>query len=383
MTTFTSGDWILNAGPFSTTLSPDRESSYSFDLEGRPLSWLIRETLFRRTLASEVHGRSGQGAGRQRWRLSGEETRAALAAVAACAAAAPRPEAGSELEARLETIRRWNVDNLLEEAARFRAAYEPIGILPPDQYRALVLQATIGCTWNRCAFCSFYQDRPFRARGPQAFREHASRVAALLGRAAVLRDRIFLADGDALTLSNERLRPIFAAAREVFPDRPLAGFVEAHAGGRKPAGDWEELRELGLQRICLGLESGHEPLLRLLNKPASAAEAGQVVGDLKAAGLSVAVVLLCGAGGERYAGPHVDDSLDLLRRLPLGAGDIVYLSPFVLHGGSEYARRLQEQGIRPMGPEAVEAQLAALRSGARAALPGVKAVRYDIREFLY
>jgi radical SAM superfamily enzyme YgiQ (UPF0313 family) len=285
--------------------------------------------------------------------------------------------------ARRDAILRWTPETLLAEEERFRAAYRPVAILPPDQYRALVLQATIGCTWNRCTFCSFYQDRPFRGRTETAFREHVAAVARLFGRAVVLRDRIFLADGDALTLPNRRLLAFLESARRAFPDRPFAGFVEAHDERRKPAGDWIELREQGLENVCLGLESGHEELLRFMNKPATAACAADLIVDLKSAGLRVSVVVLCGAGGERFAAAHLSDTVALLARMPLGEGDIVHLSPFVEHPESDYACRARAERLTPLDAADSEAQLKSLRDLIRRCLPGVKTARYDIREFFY
>jgi len=383
MPVHTRDSWILNAGSVSTTISPDRESSYSFDLEGRPLSWLVRDDLFRRTFASDVHARSGRGAGRCRWQLERDEAAAALTAVLARAAEAPWGGLGEVMTARRDAILRWTTDSLLAEEERFRQAYHPVAILPPDQYRALVLQATVGCTWNRCTFCSFYQDRPFRGRNEETFRAHVAAVERLLGRAAVLRDRIFLADGDALTLPNDRLLSFMETARRVFPERAFAGFVEAHDLRRKPVADWIELRKEGLERVCLGLESGHDELLRFLNKPAGATAAADLIADLKSAGLGVAVVVLCGAGGDRFAAAHVSDTVTLLGRLPLGEGDIIYLSPFVEHPDSDYARRARAEHLEPLDGTGCEEQLNTLRTLLRTSMSGVKTARYDIREFLY
>ena len=104
---------------------------------------------------------------------------------------------------------------------------------------------------------------------------------------------------------------------------------------------------------------------------------------LKEASLRVALVVLCGAGGDRFAEAHERDTLDLLGRLPLEDGDLVYLSPFVEWDGSAYAARARAEGVQPLDDAAVEAQLERLRAGVRERHPQVKAARYDIREFLY
>jgi radical SAM superfamily enzyme YgiQ (UPF0313 family) len=216
-----------------------------------------------------------------------------------------------------------------------------------------------------------------------AFEAHVDAVQALFGRAADARRSVFLADGNALVLGNARLRPLLEAARGAFPDRPFAGFVDVFGGERKGVDAWRELRALGLERVAIGIETGHDPLLGWLNKPGSANEAAAFVADLKGAGVRVAVILMVGVGGARFAEAHVRDSARLLHRLALDAGDVVYLSPFVVHAGTGYAERAAADGVAPLDPAAIAAQYGVLRAAARAAAPRTPVARYDIDEFLY
>ena len=398
-------DFLVAVQPGATALSPARDEVVSFDLEGRPISWMSRGRTFKRSLASDVVGRRTVDGVRRRWRLDDASASRHFARAAEVGAAAARAldrgdlrasggtsgpplrplkaNEEAELRERLERVAGWSPERLVEERQRFAGVYRPVSILPPDQYHAVVLQATYGCSWNRCTFCTFYQDRPFEVRTPAAFAEHVAGVAELLGRGATLRKSIFLADGNALVLSNDRLRPLFAAARERFPDRPVSGFVDVFGGERKSVAAWSELTDEGLRRVALGVETGSDALLAYLNKPGGAAEALEVVGALKAAGLAVAVILMIGAGGARFAREHERGTLALLERLPLGRGDIVYLSPFVVQPGTPYAARAQADGIAPLTREEREAQYARLRAAARAAAPGVRVTLYAIDEFVY
>jgi hypothetical protein len=386
--------WLVSAQSGATTLSPARDEVIAFDLEGRPASWFLAGRTFKRSLASGVYGRQSVAGVRRRWRVAGDEAvglfeRAiAVAAEAgkALAAGDALPPAGVDrdaLAARLEMAAAWTPERLRAESGRFGAAYAPVSILPPDQYGAVVLQATFGCSWNRCTFCTFYQDRPFQVRPDASFRAHIGAVRALLGRAAAGRRSIFLADGNALVLSNARLRPILAASREAFPGRPIVGFVDVFGGERKSVDDWRELRALGVTRIAVGLETGHDDLLAYLNKPGGADEATAFVTALKEAGLSVAVILMVGAGGRAFASGHERDSAALLERLPLAEDDIVYLSPFVRHAGSAYAERAAADGLEDLTEAERMGQDAALRSAARRSVPRARVARYHIDEFVY
>ncbi len=390
-------DWRIAVQPGATVLSRSRREVVSYDLEGRVGSWFLDGTVYKRSLASEVVARRSEASPtpaaargpRHRWAVPADEAdalfrRAAVLADAAEGAVDAVPAAARDaLRARLHEARAWSPERLQGERDRFAAAYAPIPILPPDQYGAVVLQATFGCSWNRCTFCSFYQDRPFQVRPPESFAAHVDAVRALLGRAADARRGVFLADGNALVLANARLRPILDAARAAFPDRPFAGFVDVFGGERKGVDDWRELRALGLQRVAIGVETGHDPLLGWLNKPGSADEAAAFVADLKRAGVRVAVILMVGVGGARFAEAHVAGTAALLARLALDAGDVVYLSPFVVHPGSGYAERAAADGVAPLDPEEIAAQYRVLRTAARGAAPRTPVARYDIDEFVY
>jgi hypothetical protein len=385
--------WLVSVQDGATTMSPSRDAVVAFDLEGRPSSWFREGHTFKRSLASQVFGRRTVSGVRRRWRVPDADITAHFAralAVARDLHDRRGHERGAELDVdttaldeRLERILAWTPERIARERERFDQAYAPISILPPDQYTSVVLQATFGCSWNRCTYCTFYQDRPFQVRELPAFAEHVAAVKRLLGRAAAARRRVFLADGNALVLANAKLRPLLETAREAFPERPLAGFVDVFSGERKPVPDWHELRTLGLERVAIGLETGHDPLLRYLNKPGGADEATEFVATLKAAGLKVAVIFMVGAGGRRFAVGHVRDSAALLARLPLTAGDIVYLSPFVVQAGSAYAARAAAEGLEPLDEAARTLQYRALRDAARAGAPAARVALYHLDEFVY
>lgn len=406
MTTATASEgapFLVSLGPGATTLSRDRSEVVTFDLEGRPQTWVVGGRTYKRSLASDVFGRRTVEGVRRRWRVDASDADTHFRHAGQVAAAAERalaegrlrraegahrwrelsPSEAAELTHRLRSIGRWTPERLVAERQRFLATYQPVSILPPDQYGAVVLQATYGCSWNRCTFCTFYQDRPFQVREPQAFAEHARAVRELLGAAADARDGVFLGDGNALVLSNARLAPLFEVVREVFPERGIASFVDVFGGERKPLSAWRELAELGLDRVTLGLETGSRELLAYLNKPGTPDDAALLVDTLKAAGLAVSVILMVGVGGERFADRHVEESEAVLARLPLAAGDLVYLSPFVVQPGSVYRAQAERDGVSPLAPEARDAQLARLRAAARRAVPAATVALYAIDEFVY
>lgn len=363
-----------------TTLSPDRNTVLSFDREGRLYAYFSGGVTYRRTLASVVEVRYRNGA-RQRERLTPDQAKD-LFKEAYSIAAACYNDASDEVKARLrDEILPWTPERLLAQGREFARVYKPVTILPPDQYLCIVLQATEGCTWNRCTFCSFYQDRPFRAKSPEEFAAHVSAVKAFLGKGAWMRKGIFLADGNALALSLNRLEPLLVTAREAFPGQAIYSFIDLYTGERKRIEDWRRLVDLGLERVYIGMETGDDELLAFLNKPGSQEELVGFVSDLKKAGVSVGLIVMVGVGGKEAKEAHAQATVAAIRRMPLAAGDLVYLSPFVEQPGSLYIRRRQEAGLTPMPEQEIEEELSRLAKQIRSL--GLKAARYDIREFMY
>ncbi|HSM51169.1 MAG TPA: radical SAM protein, partial [Thermoanaerobaculia bacterium] len=283
-----------NLAPTATVLSPAPERVAAFDREGRLLTYLRGEAFLKRSLGSRLFARDR--ADGRRWREIAPEEAAGLFAEARELALAMASEGDDPaLAARVASeIAPWTPERLAGEGERFAAAYRPIAILPPDRYLSVVVQATEGCTWNRCTFCSFYQGRPFRVREGDELERHVARVKALLGRDLVRRRSVFLADGNALALGQRRLRPLFGLLARDLPGRPVASFVDVWSGERHDPADWDELARAGLEQVYVGMETGLDELLALVRKPGSAAECEGFVTALKGAGIAVTPIVMVG-----------------------------------------------------------------------------------------
>ncbi|WP_322512327.1 radical SAM protein [Chloroflexus sp.] len=387
-------DITLNLQRHHVTIAEAMRIIISFDGEGRPIVAFRHGTNYVRGLSGEVLLKRALAPGqKERRKLPTDERRALLAELLADARRMiERIETEAPPAARdwFERIRRWDVERLEAERERFHAIYKPVSILPPDQYRALVLQATEGCSWNRCHFCTFYRDRAFRIHSPPSFREHIHRVKEFVGAGLGLRMAIFLGDANALIIPQPRLRELLRVVHDEFaigPDADFKGiyaFLDIFGAERKTLAEYRELAAFGVRRIYLGLESGDETVFRLLNKPGSPAEAIEAVRTIKAAGIAVGVILLVGAGGERLAAEHVQHSLAALAAMPLGPEDIVYLSPLIVPPDSPYLAQLQAHASPPLTEIAISAQLEELKRGTRAVIgTGAKVVIYHIEEFVY
>jgi hypothetical protein len=387
----------------ATVLSVDDAVVSSWDLSGRPYA-LVRETgTYRRGLDGGLLRKREAGALRPRRRerltaADGEpvveaarrDAEAALLSLAPGTGGGSLPATGgpdtAEAVRRLGAVVALDAAALREDVRRFLAASGPVGILPPDQYLSLVVRVTEGCSWNACTFCRLYRDVPFRFKGEEELRRHLAALRAYLGPSIALRRSVFLGDANALCLSHERLLPLVETVARELPGRPLFSFLDAWTGRRRTPSEWRELARLGLARVYVGLETGDPGLLGWLEKPGSPTDAVELVGALHEAGLAAGVVVLLGAGGERFSAPHVARTAEALAAMRLRTGDLLYFSEYVDDPGLAYGRRAASApDLRPLPPERCaddrRAILGAVRAGWEKDAPRV--ATYDIREFVY
>jgi len=411
--TNTSQSFFLNVKNNAVSLTLDEITVYTFDRAGRLVTAVIDGRTYRRGLDNRLlcKWRERKGVswvGRRLWFsdievrqfLEGvhDNVRTALSALERCAFEQNADlQSKSGIDEAIDWLRRvaaFDVESLARDAERMSSIYRPVTILPPDQYLSLVLQATEGCNYNRCTFCSFYRDRPFRIKPPEEFRNHISNVLAFLGDGITLRRSVFLADANALCMPREQLLPLLDLVNEMLPMRSAASakghalegigsFVDAFSDPVRTTRDYAELKDRGVRRLYLGVETGSRELLRFLRKPQKPEDVRETVDALKGAGLSVGVILMLGIGGDRFAARHVEESLDLLNSLPWSKGDLVFLSEFVEFPNLEYPELAAKAEIRALSAEQMEEQYHALRNGIRRTGSVPKIAPYNAEEFIY
>lgn len=172
--------------------------------------------------------------------------------------------------------------------------YEGTIIRPPSEADSIILQVTVGCSHNQCTFCGTYKGVRFRIKDDDVI---AADIAYAAENFPFLK-RVFLADGDALIIPQPRLLKIFRQIREQMPwIRRVGLYGNAKSILRKSPAELEELRELGLGIVYLGLESGDAQVLARIRKgvpPAKMIAAGT---RIRQAGIKLSVTVLLGIAG--------------------------------------------------------------------------------------
>lgn len=184
---------------------------------------------------------------------------------------------------------------------------------PPSEGDNLIIQATLGCRFNGCTFCSMYKEKDYQALPMDRVLAQIDRAARLWPQAS----RVFLADGDAYNLPTDHLAALcdHLAAR-------LPGLTRISAYATPfnlIAKSEEEIRRLKSKKlglVYLGIESGSDLILKRIGK-GSSRHMAQGLEKAAAAGLKVSATIINGLGGKAHWRTHVEETADLLSRVPL------------------------------------------------------------------
>lgn len=207
-------------------------------------------------------------------------------------------------------------------------------IRPPSEANSIILQVTTGCSHNKCTFCGAYRDKAYSVK-PLSTIEADIRFAQ---KWCLRQKTLFLADGDALGVDHEILLHVLRLIRVELPwIRRVASYANSHNVLAKTAEQLSEYRELGLSRLYLGLESGHELTLRYIAKGADSKDMIAAATKVRNAGMFLSVTSLLGVGGRRYSTDHAIDTAKVLNQMQ--PNQVAILTLMILPNTALYLRR--------------------------------------------
>lgn len=165
---------------------------------------------------------------------------------------------------------------------------------PPSEAYSLLVQVTIGCTNNKCTFCSMFKDKKFRVRDVKEVLEDLEDAR----RRYAYVERFFLCDGDALCLADKKIMVILDKINELFPERrQINVYGNARDVLSKKPGDLERLHENGVEIIYIGAESGSDKVLKDVKKGVTRDQIVEAVHRIEDAGIKASVTFISGLAG--------------------------------------------------------------------------------------
>jgi radical SAM superfamily enzyme YgiQ (UPF0313 family) len=197
-------------------------------------------------------------------------------------------------------------------------------IRPPSEASSFLLPITIGCSHNKCTFCSTYIGVKFRIRHLEDIKQDIDEVAQNYSWSL---KRVFLEEGDALIAPQRLLVAVLKHLNEKFPYLERIGtYATPQAALIKSVDELKELNRLGLKIAYMGVETGDEELLKKINKGASYDQIVEAGRKLKQAGITLSVTVILGLTGPEGSQNHALKTAKILSDIdPEFAGTLTIL----------------------------------------------------------
>ncbi|MBS4025984.1 MAG: radical SAM protein [Clostridia bacterium] len=218
---------------------------------------------------------------------------------------------------------------------------------PPSEANSLIIQVTLGCSHNKCTFCSAFREKEFSVRPLDEVLEDFNSAR----KAYSYVEKIFLADGDALVLPNKYLVPVLKHIKKLFPECQRVGaYASATDILRKKPEELIELQQLGLGIVYLGLESGSEKILQAVEKNIATEDMIAACHKLKKAGITSSVTMISGLGGVALWQEHALESALVVSQMD---PDYLGLLTLMVEEGTELYDQVKKGEIQLLTPREV------------------------------
>ena len=190
--------------------------------------------------------------------------------------------------------------------------YEGDCIRPPPEAYSILLQATLGCSHNKCTFCATFKNKRFQIKDDDVI------LGDILFASKHMKnqDQLFIMDGDALIIPQKRLTWILEKIREHLPwVKRVGAYANTKSISMKSLKDLIELRNLGLGILYLGVESGDDEVRKRVLKGSSARHCLEMGRRVKEAGIQLATLVLLGIGEKERSMEHAQATGEILSRI--------------------------------------------------------------------
>jgi radical SAM superfamily enzyme YgiQ (UPF0313 family) len=211
---------------------------------------------------------------------------------------------------------------------------------PPAEANSLIFQFTIGCSWNKCAFCEMYTMKKFKIRDNEDVKKEIITMSKHFPEVR----KFFVADGNAMVLPAHRLIDIFNHINNNFNNiQRISAYALPGDIIKKSGKDLENLRKAGLKLLYIGIETGDNDLLKTVNKNETYESTLEGLKKAHNAGIDTSVMIITGLGGEKYSIKHAEKSAEIVNEAQPRFLSLLTLSlPF---GLDHYITRFKDEYI--------------------------------------
>jgi radical SAM superfamily enzyme YgiQ (UPF0313 family) len=190
--------------------------------------------------------------------------------------------------------------------------YEGYCIRPPSEADSILIQVTLGCSHNKCTFCGTFRQKRFTIKSNDIILNDILFASKYMQR----QDRVFLMDGDALIIPQERLLWMLDKIKEHLPwVKRVGAYANTKGIKMKSPEELKELREHGLGILFLGVETGHDETREKIRKGSDSKLCIEMGKKVKEAGIKLSVTVLLGIAGIGKSIEHARETGKLLSKM--------------------------------------------------------------------
>ena len=215
---------------------------------------------------------------------------------------------------------------------------------PPSEAWSMIIQVTEGCSHNKCRFCYMYKGKQFRLKSIEEIKEHIEWLKPMYKNPR----RIFLADGNVLCLKTEKLLELLNYIKKEFPNIER---ISSYSGPldllRKTDQELKSIREAGLELLYMGVESGSDKVLSMMNKGVNQQEMIEAGHKAINAGFKFSCMIISGLGGREFMEEHAVESAKVISAI---APHYFSLLRLVAEESSELAECIEEGKFQLLTP---------------------------------
>lgn len=176
---------------------------------------------------------------------------------------------------------------------------------PPSEANSIIFQVTLGCSFNKCSFCNMYRTKEYSERSWEEIKSEIDIVSKSFPQT----ERIFLADGDAINLSTEKLVQILEYIKEKFPNLArISCYAMPKNLLQKSPDELTLLNSKGLDMLYIGIETGNDILLKKITKGATSKSIIDACNRAKKSGFIISCMIILGIGGKKYSMAHMEET---------------------------------------------------------------------------
>jgi radical SAM superfamily enzyme YgiQ (UPF0313 family) len=180
---------------------------------------------------------------------------------------------------------------------------------PPSEANSLIFQVTLGCSFNQCSYCDMYRSKTYSERPWEEIQMEIDMTSKLYPATK----RIFLADGDAINLSTDRLVKILEYINKKFPSlERVSSYAMPKNLLQKSNTELSTLRTAGLKMLYVGIESGSDKVLKKITKGATYKTIVESCKKAKETNYVLSCMIILGLGGKKYSYEHIQETAKII-----------------------------------------------------------------------